>query len=53
MTVQEMINQLQSLPKDIDVYVWDAGNRVSIAMVDDAFIHDEYPFVDINTTTDD
>jgi hypothetical protein len=34
--------------------IWDAGNRMNIAMVDDAFIYDEqYPFVELNTDTDD
>ncbi len=54
MKVFELIQQLSQLPQDLDVLIWDAGNRMGISMVDDAFIHDEqYPFVEINTDTDD
>jgi len=54
MKVSELIQQLSQLPQDLDVLIWDAGNRCGISMVDDAFIHDEqYPFVEINTDTDD
>jgi hypothetical protein len=54
MKVFELIKQLSQMPQDLDVLIWDAGNRSSISMVDDAFIHDEqYPFVEINTDTDD
>jgi hypothetical protein len=53
MKVSELINQLTQLPQDLDVLIWDAGNRMGISMVDDAFIHDEqYPFVELNTDTD-
>ena len=53
MKVSELINQLTQLPQDLDVLIWDAGNRMNISMVDDAFIHDEqYPFVELNTDTD-
>jgi len=53
MKVSELIHQLTQLPQDLDVLIWDAGNRMEISMVDDAFIHDEqYPFVELNTNTD-
>jgi hypothetical protein len=53
MKVFELIERLQKLPPNLDVLVWDAGNRMGISMVDDAFIHDEqYPFVELNTDTD-
>ena len=53
MKVSELIQQLSQLPQDLDVLIWDAGNRMNISMVDDAFIHDEqYPFVELNTDTD-
>jgi|688.fasta_scaffold1037080_1 hypothetical protein len=53
MKVSELINQLTQLPQELDVLIWDAGNRMGISMVDDAFIHDEqYPFVELNTDTD-
>jgi hypothetical protein len=41
MKVFELIESLQKLPPHLDVLIWDAGNRSGIAMVDDAFIHDE------------
>jgi hypothetical protein len=54
MKVSELIHELSQLPQDLDVLIWDAGNRMNISMVDDAFIHDEqYPFVELNTDTDD
>ena len=54
MKVSELIHELTQLPQDLDVLIWDAGNRMGISMVDDAFIHDEqYPFVELNTDTDD
>lgn len=54
MKVSELIKQLSAMPQDLDVLVWDAGNRSGIASVDDSFINDEpYPFVEINTDTDD
>lgn len=53
MKVSELIKQLSQMPQDLDVLIWDAGNRSGISMVDDAFIHDEqYPFVELNTDTD-
>lgn len=53
MTVAELIKQLQDLPPGLDVLIWDAGNRMGISMVDDSFIYDEqYPFVELNTDTD-
>jgi hypothetical protein len=53
MKVYELIAHLSELPPHLDVMVWDAGNRSSIASVDNSFIHDEHPFVEINTDTDD
>jgi len=53
MKVSELIAHLQELPPHLDVMVWDAGNRAGIASVDDSFIHDEQPFVELNTDTDD
>ena len=50
----ELIKHLSQMPQDLDVLIWDAGNRCNIASVDDSFINDEpYPFVEINTDTDD
>ena len=52
MKVHELIAHLSELPPHLDVMVWDAGNRSGIASVDSSFIHDEQPFVEINTDTD-
>ena len=54
MKVSELIAHLSVLPPHLAVLIWVAGNRMGISMVDDAFIHDEqYPFVELNTDTDD
>lgn len=54
MKVSELIKQLSQMPQDLDVLIWDAGNRSGIASVDDSFINDEpYAFVELNTDTDD
>ena len=53
MKVYELIEHLSELPPHLDVMVWDAGNRISLASVDSSFIHDEQPFVELNTDTDD
>lgn len=53
MKVSELIKQLSQMPQDLDVLIWDAGNRSGIASIDDSFINDESPFVEINTDTDD
>jgi NADP-dependent 3-hydroxy acid dehydrogenase YdfG len=53
MKVSELIKQLSEMPQDLDVLIWDAGNRSGIASVDDSFINDENPFVELNTDTDD
>jgi hypothetical protein len=52
MTVAELMEELSKLPPDLNVMVWDAGNRMGIVQVDDSFIHDGQPFVDLNTDTD-
>ena len=49
----ELIDKLKDLPQHLDVLIWDAGNRCGIAEVDDSFMYDEdYPFVELNTDTD-
>ena len=54
MKVSELIKQLSQMPQDLDVLIWDAGNRSGLASVDDSFINDQpYPFVELNTDTDD
>ena len=54
MKVFELIDKRKDLPPHMDVLIWDAGHRCTIASVDDSFIHDkDYPFVELNTDTDD
>ena len=53
MTVAELIAALRGLPPDLPVSIWDAGTRSNLASVDDSFIYDENPFVELNTDTDD
>jgi hypothetical protein len=53
MKVYELIAHLQELPPNLDVMIWDAGNRSNLASVDDSFINDDAPFVELNTDTDD
>jgi hypothetical protein len=53
MKVYELIDKLKDLPQHLDVLIWDAGNRCGIADVDESFINEtDYPFVEINTDTD-
>ena len=53
MKVYELIEKLKDLPQHLDVLIWDAGNRCGIADVDESFINEtDYPFVEINTDTD-
>lgn len=52
MKVYELIAHLQELPPNLDVMVWDAGNRAGIASVDSSFINDDPAFVELNTDTD-
>lgn len=53
MKVGDLVRALSVLPQDADVYVWDAGDRLKLVSVDDSFLGDDYPFVDLNTDTDD
>lgn len=53
MRVLELISILNKLPPNLEVTIWDAGNRANLASVDDSFIYDDYPFVELNTDTDD
>lgn len=50
MKVSELIKQLQDLPPDLDVLIWNAGDRMGVVSVDDSFIDDG--FIDLNTDTD-
>ena len=55
MKVKELIAALTALPPeaaDLEVYVWDAGDRLTLVDLDDSFLNDEHPFVDLNTNTD-
>jgi hypothetical protein len=54
MTVGKLSAALANLPQDLPVLIWDAGDRVGLAYVDDSLIDDEdYPRVEFNTDRDD
>ena len=53
MTVSELIAALRDLPQDLPIVIWDAGTRLGLAHVDDSFIEDEYPRLELNTDRDD
>lgn len=50
MTVEQLIKQLQCLPPGLDVFIWDDGDRMSVASVDNSFVDDG--FIDLNTDTE-
>lgn len=52
MKVSELLDALKDLPPDALVYVWDAGERIGIVNVDDSFLDEGCPFIDLNTKTD-
>lgn len=53
MKVYELIAHLSELPPNLDVTVWDAGNRSNVVSVDDSFVNeDHYSWVELNTDTD-
>lgn len=52
MTVGKLSAALANLPQDLPVIIWDAGTRSQIASIDDSFIEDDYPRVELNTDTD-
>ena len=54
MTVGKLSAALAVLPQDLPIVIWNAGDRVGIAEVDDSFMYDdEYPRVELNTDRDD
>jgi hypothetical protein len=54
MIVSELMAALADLPQDLPIIIWDAGDRVGLAYVDDSLIDDEdYPRVEFNTDRDD
>jgi hypothetical protein len=53
MIVSELMAALAELPQDLPIIIWDAGTRLGIAHVDDSFIEDEYPRLELNTDRDD
>jgi hypothetical protein len=53
MTVRTLSAALANLPQDLPVLIWDAGTRLGIAHIDDSFIEDEYPRLELNTDRDD
>ena len=50
MTVEQLIKKLQGLPPGLEVFIWDDGNRMSVASVDDSLVDDG--FIDLNTDTE-
>jgi anti-sigma regulatory factor (Ser/Thr protein kinase) len=53
MIVSELIAALRDLPQDLPIIIWDAGTRLGLAHVDDSFVEDDYPRVELNTDRDD
>jgi hypothetical protein len=53
MKVSELMAALANLPQDLPIVIWDAGTRLGLAHVDDSFIEDDYPRVELNTDRDD
>jgi hypothetical protein len=53
MKVSELIAALRDLPQDLPIIIWDAGTRLGLAHVDDSFVEDDYPRVELNTDRDD
>ena len=53
MKVSELMAALANLPQDLPIIIWDAGTRLGLAHVDDSFVEDEYPRVELNTDRDD
>ena len=53
MTVGTLSAALANLPRDLPVLIWDAGTRLGVAHIDDSFIEDEYPRLELNTDRDD
>ncbi len=52
MTVGKLSAALANLPQDLPVLIWDAGERLQIASIDDSFIEDENPRLELNTDRD-
>ena len=53
MTVGKLSAALANLPQDLPVLIWDAGERLQIASIDDSFVEDDYPRVELNSDRDD
>jgi len=53
MTVGKLTAALANLPQDLPVLIWDAGTRLGIAHIDDSFVEDENPRLELNTDRDD
>lgn len=53
MTVGKLSAALANLPQDLPVLIWDAGTRLQIAHIDESFVEDENPRLELNTDRDD
>jgi hypothetical protein len=52
--VRDLIRLLAELPPtaaDADVFVWDAGERLGIVGIDDSFLDDSWPYLDLQSST--
>lgn len=50
MKVKDLLAALATINPDANVYVWDAGDRLSLVDVDTSFLDED--FIDLNTDTD-
>ena len=53
MTVGKLSAALANLPQHLPVIIWDGGDRLQIAEIDDSFVEDENPRLELNTDRDD
>jgi hypothetical protein len=53
MTVGKLSAALANLPQHLPVIIWDSGDRLQIAHIDDSFVEDENPRLELNTDRDD
>lgn len=53
MTVGKLSAALANLPQNLPVLIWDAGDRLQITSIDDSFVNDDYPRIELNSDRDD
>jgi hypothetical protein len=47
MNAKQLIEELQKLPEDTLMYIWNDGSRLEICSVDDSFFDDGYADINI------